>query len=569
MGAARGWSGLLRGVAVLFCLFSLGRAWSQCESGPGSAGTVHQAYEQKNWDEVVRLAEGEKSRSADENFDYGMALAHLQRWREAHAALLVGEQQCRTEKRFPIELGGVAFEEKHYPEAAAWLRRGLKLDPKDEYANNFAGTVYYLMGNLPAALEYWNRVGKPKIASLNFDPQLRVRRLLLDRAVAFSPEAVLLKPQLETTEARVDGLGIFPTYNVVLNARPDGSFDADFHAMERDGFGGSVLEGLVATFSGLPYETIYPGYYDIGRSAMNVRSLLRWDKQKRRVWVALQAPLRDLPQHRWNLEVDARNENWAVRPSFTGNAPVLGSLNMERQAATASMDAFTTGRFQWALGAEFSHRKYRSLVEGSALTPSLMIPGSALGFLASIQGKPLDVPVHRFTLTTSAASETTRLWSTPQHVFEKVQGSALAHWFPQAQSNNWEVEQRVRGGGTAGAAPFDELFMLGVERDNDLWLRGHIGTRGGKKGSSPLGDRFLLANSDLYRRLYSNGLIGIEVGPLFDIGRMGAPSTGFSTNQWLFDTGVEAKLTVLGTNVVLTWGRDLRTGNNAFYGTAQ
>lgn len=555
--------------ATILALLLSAAAFGQCTGTDAGASAIHQAYEQKNWDEVVRRAQAQTVRSAEENFDYGMAQAHLQRWNDAHAALLAGERQCRTQKRFPIELGGVAFEQKRYPEAAAWLRRGLKLDPKDEYANNFAGTVYYLMGNLPAALHYWNRIGKPDIASLNFDPQLRVRRLLLDRAVAFSPAAVLKERQLETTDVRVDGLGIFPTYNVVLSARPDGHFDADFHAMEQDGFGGSALQALVATFSGLPYETIYPSYYNIGRSAMNVRSLLRWDKQKRRAWVEVEAPLRDLPQHRWQLAADARDENWAVRRSFTGKAPVLAALNLERQVATASVDAFTTGRFQWSMGAEFSHRNYRSVAEGSALTPSLLIPGSGLGFLASVQGKPLDVPVHRFTLTASAASQTARLWSTPTHVFEKVQGGALAHWYPQAQSNNWEVLQRVRGGGLVGATPFDELFMLGVERDNDLWVRGHIGTRGGRKGSSPLGDRYLLTNSDLYRRVYSNGLIGIEVGPLFDIGRMGAPTSGLSTNQWLFDTGIEAKLTVLGTNVVLTWGRDLRTGNNAFYGTAQ
>lgn len=523
---------------------------------------------QKNWDLVVQQAYGQTSRSADENFEYGMALAHLQRWKEAHAALLAGERECRTEKRFPIELGGVAFEGKNYPEAAAWLRRGLKLDAKDEYANNFAGTVYYLMGNLPAALKYWNRIGKPYIASLDFDSQLRVRRLLLDRAVAFSPAAMLDESQLETTDVRVRGLDIFSTYHIELKARPDGNFDADFHALERDGFG-SPLAALVSTFSGLPYETIYPRYYNMGRSAMNVRSLLRWDKEKRRAWIALESPLRDLPQHRWQMSVDARDENWAVRRGFTGNAPVLGAVNLERQAATASVDAFTTGRFQWSVGAEYSHRNYRSVEEGSALPSRLLIPGSGLAFLASVQGTPLDLPVHRFTLTASAASETTRLWSTPTHVLEKVQGSALAHWFPQAQSDTWEVQQRVRGGGLVGATPFDELFMLGVERDNDLWLRGHIGTRGGKKGSSPLGDRYLLTNSDVYRRVYSNGLIGIEVGPLFDIGRMGAPTSGLSTNQWLFDTGVEAKLTVLGTDVVLTWGRDLRTGNNAFYGTAQ
>ncbi len=125
----------------------------------------------------------------------------------------------------------------------------------------------------------------------------------------------------------------------------------------------------------------------------------------------------------------------------------------------------------------------------------------------------------------------------------------------------------MRAGGTLGSAPFDQLFMLGIERDNNLWLRGRIGTRDGRKGSSPLGYNYFLANTDFYRRIYSNGLLGIQVGPLLDIGRMGAPVSGLSTRQWLFDVGVEAKLKVLGTGVVLTYGRDLRSGSNAFFGT--
>ncbi len=542
-------------------------AMAQCGTGPGDRD-IQQSFDQKDWAGVVRLAQAHPSLSANGHYDDGMALAHLGRWADARAALLSGERQCPGQKRFPLELAGAAFEQKRYPEAARWVRRGLKLDPRDDYANDFAGTVYYLMGNVPAALEYWNRVGKPKIASLNFDPQLRVRRLVLDRAFVFAPQSVLQESQYATTQARVEGLGIFPAYNIVLIARPDGSFDANFHALERDGFG-SPLTALVSTFSGLPYETIYPSYYNLGRSAMNVQSLLRWDEQKRRAWVQVSAPLRDLPQNRWALTADARDENWAMRQSFTGNAPVLGSLNLERQTATASVTSFPSGRLQWRLGAEVSHRNYRDVVDGSALNAHLVLPGSALGFLASIEGKPLVIPDRRFTLTTSASSETARLWSSPPHLFEKLQGGALAHWFPQAQANTWEVQQRVRAGGLMGSSPFDELFMLGVERDNDLWLRGHVGTRDGHKGSSPLGSDYFLSNSDIYRRVYSNGLIGVQVGPLLDVGRMTAPTNGLSTGQWLFDTGIEARLTVLGTNVVLTWGRDLRTGNNAFYGAAQ
>lgn len=530
---------------------------------------MQQAYDQQRWADVAGLLQPAERRPASADFELGMAFGHLREWKAAHAALLAGERECPRQERFPVELAGVAFEEKNNPEAAAWLRRALRLDPHDDYANNFAGTVYYLMGNLPAALHFWNRVSKPYLANLDLDAQLRVRRLLASRAFTFSPAAVLTQQQLETTEARLDGLGIFASYNIVLNARADGSFDAAFHAMERDGFGATPLQAAVAIFSGLPYDTIYPSYYDMGRSAVNAESLLRWDPEKRRAWATLSGPLHNLPSHRWSFTGDVRDENWAIRRSSSGVAPVLGSLNLEWQRGGATVTSFTSGRLRWSLAGELSHRSYRNVVEGSALTPSLLPAGYALDAGIAADRKLVDLPQRRFRLDADGSADAARLWSTPSHVYEKIQGGALAHWFPEAQSDRWEASQRVRWGALFGTYPFDELFMLGVERDNDLWLRGHIGTRDGRKGSAPMGDRYLLTNSDLYRRIYNNGLLEVQVGPLVDVGRMGAPTSGLSTPEWLIDTGLEARLTVLGTHVIVTWGRDLRNGGNAFFATAQ
>jgi len=148
-----------------------------------------------------------------------------------------------------------------------------------------------------------------------------------------------------------------------------------------------------------------------------------------------------------------------------------------------------------------------------------------------------------------------------------VQGELAMNWLPQAEGDRYELRQRVRGGGIAGSAPLDELWMIGVERDNDLWLRGHVGTRGGRKGSSPIGDRYFLSNTDFYRSIWGNGLISIKAGPLLDIARVTAPTPDLAPRQWLLDVGAELKVSVLGTGVVLTYGRDLRNGHNAFYGS--
>ena len=52
-------------------------------------------------------------------------------------------------------------EEANGFEPGKTLRRALRLAPRDDYTNNFLATIYFLEGNLDAALKYWNRSGKP------------------------------------------------------------------------------------------------------------------------------------------------------------------------------------------------------------------------------------------------------------------------------------------------------------------------------------------------------------------------------------------------------------------------
>ena len=563
---------VIAGCVLRLCLCAA--AWGQCgiESAGGQADAqqIEDNFDKQNWAEVVRLAQGMNVRPAEVNFEYGLALAHLGELPQARTALMDGARACPREKRFDLELAGVAFEEKRNVEAAAWLRRALKLDPHDEYSNNFAGTVYLLMGNVDAALKYWNRVQKPYVNEMDLDSQLKVQRLILDRAFAFSPAAVGTEREFETTQARLDGLGIFSRYNMELNARADGKFDVKFHGQERNGFGNGWAGALVSTFGGAVYGTIYPSYLNIRGSAMNVESLFRWDAQKRRAWLEVSAPMNDRPEFRWRLSADGRNENWAIRRSFTGTAPVLGALNLERQEVAGSLTGIRSGRLQWSAGAELSHRNYRNVVDGTALVTKLTEAGYELKAVASVDGMLVRIPERRFTVLGSARQEFGRLWASGTGTgqsFEKLQGSATAKWFPQAEGENYEVEGRVRAGHTFGSAPFDELFLLGMERDTDLWMRGQIGTRDGKKGSSPLGSRFFLANADFYRCVWGNGLVELKAGPLADFARVGAPTAGLSDGRWMFDVGAGAKITVLGTSVVLTYGHDLRTGSNAFFGS--
>jgi hypothetical protein len=152
--------------------------------------------------------------------------------------------------------------------------------------------------------------------------------------------------------------------------------------------------------------------------------------------------------------------------------------------------------------------------------------------------------------------------------FGSLRGSLLAHWLPQAQGDDYEMQTRIRAGGTAGKVTVDELFQLGIERDNDLWLRGHAGTIGGRKGAAPLGRRFLLANWELDKNIYQKGFFTVKLGPFLDSGAVADSSGLFGSRRWLWDTGAQCKVRILGSlTVVLSYGRDLRGGRNVYYGT--
>jgi len=494
-------------------------------------------------------------------------LAHLERWDDARRIFLAARRAQPKDKRFPIELAGIAFKQKKYSLSAAYLRAALRLDPKDSYANDFLATVYFLEGNMEAALKYWNRGGKPRIEEVRTPETLHVNPVLLDRAFAFSPASTLQRQELLTTVQRLRALEIFPSYRLDLMARENEKFDLQFQAQERNGWGNSTLEALLGTFRGLPFQQVNPEYFNIGRSGTNFVSLFRWDAQKRRVAASLSGPFRGRPEWKYRLNVDGRDENWVIRKSFTGPSPPLAGLNVRRAEVSAEITRLVGWRWSWSAGVHLSRRDYRDVVPGTVLTSTLLAHGYELAESMRLNYVIWRIPERRLTLGADASARVGRLWSTPAQSFAKNQAALNLRWLPESRGDDYATRWELSAGNVFGQLPFDELFMLGLERDNDLWLRAHIGTRDGRKGSAPLGQRYFLSNWEADKNVYRNGLITIKLGPFLDTGKIGGATFALSSNKWLWDTGGQCKVSVLGVGVVLIFGKDLRSGNNAFYAT--
>lgn len=528
------------------------------------------AFDAGHWEDVARLSQGPADQSPELDLLRGLALSRLEKWDEAKLAFETGARKSPSDARFPVELAGIAYKQKDFRAAKNHLRAALLLNPRDAYTREFLATIYFLEGNLEAALKYWNPEDKPRLRSVTFAPTLKLNEPLRNRALAFNAPQILTGDALLTTESRLDNLEIFSSRRIELAPAESGSYDLTLHLAERNLWGDSKAEGIISFLSGLPYATVYPEIYNLGHRAINLTSLARWDSEKRRVFLAFSAPVFSDPGLRSLIYADARNENWNLSQTFSGAAIPLTDLNLRRTAAGAEFREVVNGRWAWRAGAEAANRSFRNV--SSLIAPAAQVfftGGNSLAGWLSIERMLTRIPERRFTLDSSAKAGAGREFAKGLGPFATLRGSLRARWLPRAQGDDYKIQAQIRAGATTGRASLDEMFQLGVERDNDLWLRGHAGTLGDRKGAAPLGRRYFLANWEMDKNIYQNGLFSLKLGPFFDNGAIADSSGLFGSQRWLWDSGLQCKVRILGSvSAVFSYGRNLRGGKGVFYGTA-
>jgi len=528
-------------------------------------------YGEKKWEETVRAASGDTFDSPELDYLRGMALARLERWQEAREAFSSGLQKAPRDSRFLVERAGAEYRLEDFQGAKQDLLGALRLDPKNGYAEEFLGTIYLLEGNLEAALKYWNRIEKPRLAHVQLAPKPHLEEKLLSQAIAFNSPQVLSEDAWLTTEARLKNLRIFPESRLELSPAGDSEYRATLHLSERNGGTSTSWGGFVSLLSGVPYQTVYPERYNIGGRAINFSSLVRWDSEKRRVFVSLSSPIEGRADRALSFFVDARNENWNLAETFSGAASPITDLNLRRLSGGLEVRSVVDGNWSWTAGTGVIARKFQNI------TTSLS-PGAAPFFTNSTSMEAwlaaeralARVPEHRFKVEGSVESRVGRGFKEGLGSFGSLGGSLSAKWMPHARGEDDAVRFEVRGANTFGLVPLDQLFLVGLDRDSTLWMRGHAATTNGRKGRAPLGRRYFLSNSEYDKTLYNGGFFRVQAGPFLDTGKITDPSGLFGDSRWLVDTGLQVKVRVMGAVlIVLSYGRDLQNGRGAFFGTTQ
>ena len=556
--------------AALWAVGALAACAQQTPSGNLQLETAQKLYSEQKWEEVIRLSE-QSGQTPEFVYLRGMALMRLNRWQEAREAFTSGIEKTPQDMRFLVERAGAEYRLKDFPAAKSDLRAALRTQPKDQYTLDFLGTIYLLEGNLEATLKYWNGEEKPRLARVTLSPKPQLKEELISRALAFDAPQVLELGAFRTTEARLANLGVFPQVRLELTPAGDSDYEAVLHVNERGGWEYSRWTGAISLLSGVPYQTVYPEWYNIGHRAINFSSMVRWDSQKRRAYASLTVPTGHEADRVVDIFADGRDENWNLSQTFSGSAAPITDLNLRRIEAGIELRAVVNGNWSWTAGAGVIGRSFRNGDTTASVSGSPFFTSStSLEASASVKRAIWRVPERRFTVTGSLESRFGRGFKDNLGPFGSTGGSIRADWLPHAKGEADAFHLNVRSSNLFGSVPLDQLFELGLDRDSELWLRGHGATTDGRKGRAPLGRRYVLINSDYDRRLYNGGFFRVLAGPFVDMGKIIDDSAAFGDPRWLVDTGVQVKLRVLGSvAVVLSYGRDLRNGRGAFFGTSE
>jgi hypothetical protein len=238
---------------------------------------------------------------------------------------------------------------------------------------------------------------------------------------------------------------------------------------------------------------------------------------------------------------------------------------MRRFEAGVSLKVAAGASWRLSTGFAFADRRFNELSPRVGQIYGLK-DGRSLEYRFGLRRDLSLPPEKRASIEYAVDFELGRMFRTSAGPFVRLESGLTWQWYPQPRGSHYHVQGRLLAGMIRGHAPFDKLFSLGLERDNDLFLRGHAGTREGRKGSGPLGRDFLLLNLEAGKKLFAGGFWDVTLGPFVDTGTIRDPEGPFGVHEWLFDCGVQSKITLMKQVVLtLSFGKDLRSGGQAFY----
>jgi tetratricopeptide (TPR) repeat protein len=478
--------------------------------------------------------------SYDALVERGVTEARLGKTRAAEDAFAQAIARDPDRPEAFVERGGLRFLQKDYGDAVRDLERALALR-EDPYARDLLAASLHLLGRTEDALASWNRLGGPRLGTLEITGLRYTKDEVARREVKVRPGEALDLDELRESRRRLEETLVFERVTFRPQPRGDGTADLELALLERHGFASGTTELLAATAAQLADRRIGLRYANIGGRGASVGGSWRFAEGRPEIALGLDWA-RPLGLDA-NLHLAARRG----RQGYLLEEPVERESRGMDVAFRRVLGARTTAE----MGFSFRRREF-SAVSPSA--PPGVVAGPQLGLerrLFEGGGHRLDANARVFGALPAVGSDLSFARGVVALRYERARRGD-----PERESFAARV---LFGTGTDGL-PLDEGFAPGGGPESPFPLRAHRQFEDGVAGTTPLGRSLFLANLEWRRTLVSRGPLRLGAVVFYDTAHA---SRGLDPNRFYHDVGAGIRIGLDGAIVRIDWGHGLVDGANA------
>jgi len=482
-------------------------------------------------------------------FLLGITLAKQERWSEAGETL---EKTIVLQPDFVsgyLELAGVRHKEGARQDAIRLLRTAIMLDSENSYGRNFLATLAYLENHQMEALHHWNIVGEPRINEIKYVTPSKTSPELIEGLFRLNEGEVLRRERIMNIRWIQERLQLKTDFYWVLQPLTDDQrWDLQITLNQKN----SLFFKRKLLIQNIPRIAFNQEIIAEFQSTSNQSfgGLLRWDEFRKKAMLRSAFPFILSGSDILHIEVDFRDEAWRQTESDTDFSLKTTSLSGNYE------HAFRDGRQSLSLHAGYRHQDFR-FEKGTFPSKSPHVAVLGLGWkqrfdLNEEDSRQLDL----FT----RMDQITLLNETHKSTYRLTSGFRM-NWLLREQKRTRMVAS-LRAGLAGKLLPLDNYFSLGIGPDSPLALRAHPTLHEGRRGFSPIGREFALANVELSQQLFRWKFLRVDGFLFIDSAFVGQSPFGSYQNKWFNDVGGGVRLMAFGQNILhLVLGWDLKTSS--------
>jgi hypothetical protein len=296
-----------------------------------------------------------ESGQCDRLVDNAIADVRLRGIDEADAIFSAVRATCPASAAPLHELAGVRFAQRRWTDATSLAEQALALDSHDTYAWDVLASSRFMQDDLTGSLDAWNRIGKPKIDSVQIHGATRTRYELLARALGLAPNTVLTDAAFARAARRLGELPDATAAAISYKPAEDGFATVNVAVAER-GLApkGAAAWAMTAARFLIDREAdvAVPGFTGQGEVW---EASWRWWSNRPRIAVAFEAPRVGWMPGVWRVEGSWEAQTYAFGGTAAGNplreTRTHGGLSVSdwitgnlRYEARAAMDRWNQNR---------------------------------------------------------------------------------------------------------------------------------------------------------------------------------------------------------------------------------